>query len=307
MSCCQPFINNLLSDLMPIITCQQRINNVIQILKSNYMLPIREFIGKEYVGRSGWMIGVVDDGTLILELYQLNSMLSEHGQTDSEHPQPPNHLCGLYTHYCGTLSINPWLLPIDWSWWSQARLRESYQCLQQWISSIVTLWQGRDSDLIMMVPLLSVNQIVVRLPCNHLQTINSGYSGIQYPTVSKDVIVYAHNNPWWGHVGIVKNHNFIFNMHSPWPSSLSMLKNCGSGKFCFKWSTNSLHTILSTGGGQHTCVNHHLSWWPSPLPYQHLNIYCSHQPLCPMALPWRWFCLDSMWWLVRHLFESLHR
>lgn len=73
---------------MPIITCQQRINNVIQILKSNYMLPIREFIGKEYVGRSGWMIGVVDDGTLILELYQLNSMLSEHGQTDSEHPQP---------------------------------------------------------------------------------------------------------------------------------------------------------------------------------------------------------------------------
>ena len=60
----------------------------------------------------------------------------------------------------------------------------------------MTLRQGRDSDLIMMVPLLSVNQIVVRLPRNHLQTINSGYSGIQYPTVSKDVIVYAHNNPW---------------------------------------------------------------------------------------------------------------
>ena len=34
------------------------------------------------------MIGVADDGTLILELYLLDNFLSEHDQTDSEHPQP---------------------------------------------------------------------------------------------------------------------------------------------------------------------------------------------------------------------------
>ena len=34
------------------------------------------------------MIGAVDDGTLILELYPLNDLLSEHNQTYSEHPQP---------------------------------------------------------------------------------------------------------------------------------------------------------------------------------------------------------------------------
>ena len=52
------------------------------------MLPNREFRDKEYVGRSGWMIGAVDDGILILELYPLNDLLSEHDQTYSEHPQP---------------------------------------------------------------------------------------------------------------------------------------------------------------------------------------------------------------------------
>ena len=52
------------------------------------MLPNREFRDKEYVGRSGWMIGAVDDGILILELYLLNNLLSEHKQTYSEHPQP---------------------------------------------------------------------------------------------------------------------------------------------------------------------------------------------------------------------------
>ena len=52
------------------------------------MLPNREFRGKEYVGRSSRMIGAVDDGTLILELYLLNDLLSEHDQTYSEHPQP---------------------------------------------------------------------------------------------------------------------------------------------------------------------------------------------------------------------------
>ena len=34
------------------------------------------------------MIGVVDDGTLILELYPLNDFLSEDDQADSECPQP---------------------------------------------------------------------------------------------------------------------------------------------------------------------------------------------------------------------------
>ena len=62
-----------------------------------------------------------------------------------------------------------------------------------------------------MVPLLSINQTVVRLPLNHLQPINSGYSGIQHPAVGKDVIVWAHKNPWQGCVGTVKNHNIIFN------------------------------------------------------------------------------------------------
>ena len=52
----------------------------------NYLLPNREFRG-EYVGRNGQMIGAADDGTLILELNLLNYLLSEHDQTDSEHPQ----------------------------------------------------------------------------------------------------------------------------------------------------------------------------------------------------------------------------
>ena len=64
------------------------INDIIQILGANYTLPNREFRGKEYVGRSSRMIGAVDDGTLILELYPLNDLLSEHNQTYSEHPQP---------------------------------------------------------------------------------------------------------------------------------------------------------------------------------------------------------------------------
>ena len=34
------------------------------------------------------MIGVADDGTLILELYPLDDLLSEHNQMDSEHPPP---------------------------------------------------------------------------------------------------------------------------------------------------------------------------------------------------------------------------
>ena len=34
------------------------------------------------------MISAADDGTLILELYPLNDLLSEHDQTYSEHPQP---------------------------------------------------------------------------------------------------------------------------------------------------------------------------------------------------------------------------
>ena len=34
------------------------------------------------------MIGVADDGTLILELYPLNDFLSEGNQADSECPQP---------------------------------------------------------------------------------------------------------------------------------------------------------------------------------------------------------------------------
>ena len=34
------------------------------------------------------MLSAVDDGTLILELYPLNDLLSEHDQTYSEHPQP---------------------------------------------------------------------------------------------------------------------------------------------------------------------------------------------------------------------------
>ena len=34
------------------------------------------------------MIGVADDGTLILELYPLNDFLSEDDQADSECPQP---------------------------------------------------------------------------------------------------------------------------------------------------------------------------------------------------------------------------
>ena len=74
---------------MPVIICQWHcVNNVIQILGANYMLPNREFRGKKYVGRSGQMIGAADDGTLILELYPLNDLLSEHNQTYSEHPQP---------------------------------------------------------------------------------------------------------------------------------------------------------------------------------------------------------------------------
>ena len=33
------------------------------------------------------MIGAADDGTLILELYPLDDLLSEHDQMDSEQPQ----------------------------------------------------------------------------------------------------------------------------------------------------------------------------------------------------------------------------
>ena len=64
------------------------INDIIQILGANYTLPNREFRGKEYVGRSSRMISAANDGTLILELYLLNDLLSEHDQTYSEHPQP---------------------------------------------------------------------------------------------------------------------------------------------------------------------------------------------------------------------------
>ena len=63
----------------------------------------------------------------------------------------------------------------------------------------------------MLVPLLNINQTVIRLLLNHLQPINSGYNGIQHPAVGKNVIVWSHKNPWWGDVGAVKNHNFIFN------------------------------------------------------------------------------------------------
>jgi len=45
-------------------------------------------LSNENVGRSGQMIGVADDGTLILELYPLNDFLSEDDQADSECPQP---------------------------------------------------------------------------------------------------------------------------------------------------------------------------------------------------------------------------
>ena len=63
------------------------VDNVIQILEgkskdANYTLS------KEYVSRSGQMIGEVDDGTLILELYPSNNFPSEDNQMESEHPQP---------------------------------------------------------------------------------------------------------------------------------------------------------------------------------------------------------------------------
>ena len=65
------------------------LNDVIQITgRPNYMLPNREFRGKEYLGRSSQMIGVADDGTLILELYPLDNLLAEQDQMNSEHPQP---------------------------------------------------------------------------------------------------------------------------------------------------------------------------------------------------------------------------
>ena len=63
------------------------VNNVIQILEGKSK-DANDTLSNEYVGRSGQMIGVADDGTLILELYPLNDFLSEDDQADSECPQP---------------------------------------------------------------------------------------------------------------------------------------------------------------------------------------------------------------------------
>ena len=91
------------------------VNDVIQILGANYMLPNREFRSKEYAGRSSQMIGAADDGTLILELYPLNDLLSEHDQTYVQWtPTTPNHLCGSWAHCCGTSSISLWCEQKKW-------------------------------------------------------------------------------------------------------------------------------------------------------------------------------------------------
>ena len=63
------------------------VNNVIQILEGKSK-DANDMLSNEYVGRSGQMIGVADNGTLILELYPLNDFLPEDDQADSECPQP---------------------------------------------------------------------------------------------------------------------------------------------------------------------------------------------------------------------------
>ena len=62
-----------------------------------------------------------------------------------------------------------------------------------------------------MLPFLTINQTTVRLTLDCLQPINPGYGEIQHPAVGKEVTVWAKKNPWRGHVGTAKSHNFIFN------------------------------------------------------------------------------------------------
>ena len=113
----------------------------------------------------------------------------------------------LWTHCCGS----PGLLAIDWSWWSQARLRWSHWGVWQWFSSIMAFWWGEHLDLIVMLPFLTINQTTIWLALDCLQPTKPGYSEIQHPAVSKEVTIWAKENPLWGHVGTAKSHNLIFN------------------------------------------------------------------------------------------------
>ena len=58
------------------------INDVIQIKLPHSSQNDKQSEGVEYVGRSGWMIGMADDGTLILMLYPLESLLSGDDQKE---------------------------------------------------------------------------------------------------------------------------------------------------------------------------------------------------------------------------------
>ena len=57
----------------------------------------------------------------------------------------------------------------------------------------------------------TVTQESHMLPLNHLQCIDAGYCKYQHPTVGKEVIIWARKSPCWGHVGTAKNHNPILN------------------------------------------------------------------------------------------------
>ena len=59
--------------------------------------------------------------------------------------------------------------------------------------------------------LLSINQTVTRLPLNHLQPINPGFSGFQHPDVGKELTVWAKKSYWRGRVGTALNNNLILN------------------------------------------------------------------------------------------------
>ena len=58
------------------------INDVIQIKLPHLSQNDKQSKGVEYVGRSGWMIGMADDGTLILMLYPLESSPSGDDQKE---------------------------------------------------------------------------------------------------------------------------------------------------------------------------------------------------------------------------------
>lgn len=66
--------------------------------------------------------------------------------------------------------------------------------------------------------------------------------------------IKIHGESMWGQLRIIIL--LHFRLYSPQPSPLSTLKNCGLSKFCFKWSSKWIHTIISAGDGQHTCANH---------------------------------------------------